>query len=101
MTIKDLFLCISMYFVVTVLSSAFFFVPLERNIKEAIATQAEQAETIEVYTCENIYFLKGLVLTDELGRYGDKGVPFQSRNTALEFLAEITANDARLCSGDH
>lgn len=90
-----------MFFVVNGIGYGLCFLSVERNIKEAIATQAEQAETIEVYTCENIYFLKGLVITDELGRYGDKGVPFQSRNTALEFLAEITANDARLCSGDH
>jgi hypothetical protein len=49
-------------------------------------------ELIQVYTCDDIYYLRGNTLTSESGRYDRT---FQTRTEAVRMLEEHTAADSR------
>lgn len=54
--------------------------------------QTEDLELIQVYTCDDIYYLRGNTLTSESGRYDRT---FQTRTEAVRMLEEHTAADSR------
>lgn len=54
----------------------------------------EYQSMVTVYTPKNIYYLTGRDISDENGNLG-AGFEFTTKNHALSWLEEMTANDSR------